>query len=181
MQHKVVSPSPLLSAVSTNEDCTHLVKLGGHVEVEDLGLASDLNGDEGVDLEVGKVKVDVNRVQPDEEVDQRLLDLSAVNVLKKARLDRLTVGELAADGDEKLNRLGVDITDFNSSLVGEEHDVAFSDRVDADVELRVGGVGKEWLDDEVSEGAGGLLDLVERNVGESTSRPWQSRERKVPT
>jgi hypothetical protein len=140
-------------------DVVHLIELGGHVEVEDLGLALDLNGDKGVDLEVGKVKVDVDRVQAGNEVNEGLLDLTTGDVLEEAGLDGLAVGQLASDGDEKLDSLGVDISNLDSSLVGEENDISLTNRVDADVELGVGRVGKEGLDDEGVESTGGLLDL----------------------
>lgn len=155
--YRVNEVSDLLSR--KERDVAHLVELGSHIEVEDLGLALDLNGDEGVDLEVGKVKVDVDRVETGDEVNEGLLDLTTGDVLEEAGLDRLAVGKLASDGDEELDSLGVDISDLDSSLVGEEDDISLTNGVNADVELGVGRVGKERLDDEGVKGSCGLLDL----------------------
>lgn len=142
---------------------THLIELSGHIEVEDLSLAIDFDRDERVDLEVSKVQVDVNRVQAGDEIDERLLDFTAVDVLQQTRLDCLAVGQFTANGNEELNGFGVDVADIDTSLVGEENEVAFANRVDANVEFRVGRVRQERLDDEFVEGAESLLDLESRN------------------
>jgi hypothetical protein len=153
----VTSDSPL----GTDDELGGLVKLGSHVEVRDLDLTVGvLDGDEGVDLEVGEVEVDVDGVKADDEVDESLETLSAGNLLEEGSLDLSAGRKLAADGNEEGERLGVDVSDVHTSLVGEEDDVALADRVDADVVLGVGRVRAEGLDDEVVEGTGGLLDLL---------------------
>lgn len=157
-------------------NATHLVELGSHVEVEDLGLAGDLDRDERVDLKVRKVEVDVDAVQAREEVDERVLALLARDAGEQLLLDLVAARELAADGHEKGERLGVDVADVDSTLVGEEEHVAVADRVDADVELGVRRVREERLDDEVRERALGRLDLQSRSwsvagkVGEAGSK-----------
>lgn len=105
------------------------------------------------------MKVDVDRVEAGNEVNEGLLDLTTSDILEEAGLDGLAVGKLASNGDEELDSLGVDISDLDSSLVGEEDDISLTNGVDADVELGVGRVGKERLDDEGVESTGGLLDL----------------------
>ena len=74
-------------------------------------------------------------------------------------LFRSAVRKLATDGDEERERLGVHVADLDSSLVREEDHVTLTDRVDADVELGIGRMGEERLDDEVGESARSLLDL----------------------
>jgi predicted trehalose synthase len=106
------------------------------------------------------VEVDVDGVKADDEVDESLETLSAGNLLEEGSLDLSAGRKLAADGNEEGERLGVDVSDVHTSLVGEEDDVALADRVDADVVLGVGRVRAEGLDDEVVEGTGGLLDLL---------------------
>lgn len=105
------------------------------------------------------MQVDVNGVQASDKVDKGLLDLATLNVLEQASLNGLAVWQLAADRDEQLNSLGIDVSNINSSFVSEENDVAFTNRVDADVELGLGRVRQERLDDEGVEGANSLLDL----------------------
>lgn len=89
---------------------------------------------------------DVSRVHADKEVDKDVLLLGR-DVLEEDLLDGLTVWEIGADWDEELQGLRVDIADVDTTLMGEEDVVAFTDGVDADVELGVGGVGQERLDD----------------------------------
>lgn len=105
------------------------------------------------------MELDVDAVEANEEVDEGLLALLARNAGEKGRLDLFARGELSADGDEKGERLGVDVSNFDSSLVGEEDVVPLADRVDTDVELGPVRVGEEGLDDEVVQGSLGLLDL----------------------
>lgn len=51
-----------------------LVELGGHIEVADLRLLPiDTIEDEGVDLEVSEVEVDVDAVETGEEVQEGVL------------------------------------------------------------------------------------------------------------
>jgi hypothetical protein len=74
-------------------------------------------------------------------------------------------------GLTKLHGLGVDISDIDTSLVGEEDLVSVPHRVDANVVFGVLRMRKERLDDEVVEGTGGLLDLSSQ-----TKRKRQGKE-----
>lgn len=105
------------------------------------------------------MEVDVDGVQADDKVDEGVEALGTRHVAQELRLDLVARGELAADGDEERERLGVDVADVDTALVGEEDHVALADRVDADVVLRVGRVRAEGLDDKVGQGARRLLDL----------------------
>jgi len=140
---------------------THLIKFGGHIEVEDVGLSSRsvLDSYERVDFEVSEMKVDVNRVQSDDEVDESFESFSSGNVLEELRLDLFTSREFSSNGNEKGESLGVDISDFYTSFVSEKDNVSLTDRVDADVVFRVGRMGAERFDDESVESSGSLLDL----------------------
>lgn len=71
-----------------------LVELGGHIQVAYLWFAAldSIENDEGVDLEVGKVKVNVDTVEADEKVDEGLL-LFGRDVGEKGRCDGITRGE----------------------------------------------------------------------------------------
>jgi hypothetical protein len=67
--------------------CTHLIKLSSHVKVMDgrLTTIDTIQADERVDFEVSEVKVSVNAVEADEEVNEGLLlglgDVSQEGVL----------------------------------------------------------------------------------------------------
>jgi len=143
-----------------------LIELGSHIEVEDVGLSGRrvLDSDERVDLEVGEVKVDVDRVETNDEVDKGFETFSSGNVLEEVGLDFLASREFSSDGNEKSESLGVDISDFYSSFVGEEDNVSLTNRVDADVVFRVGRVRAERFDDEGVESTGSLLDLWLRGL-----------------
>jgi hypothetical protein len=68
----------------------------------------------------------------------------------------------------ELESLGVNVSDVDSTLVGEEDLVTLSGRVDTDVVLGVGRVGEEGLDDEGVERSDSLLNLQNTMVeGES--------------
>lgn len=112
-------------------------------------LAVDaVQADQGVDLKVGEVKVDVDAVQADEEVDESLL-LGLGNMSQEAVLDLIARGELFADGQLEAESLCIDIANIDTTLVSEEDIVTFTVRVDADVELGIRRMGKERLDDKV--------------------------------
>lgn len=83
------------------------------------GFAIDgIEAHERVDFEVGKVKIDVYRVEADEEVDKSLLLLFGY-VSEKRSLDILAGREGLVDGNEQLERLSVYITDIDTTLVCE--------------------------------------------------------------
>lgn len=75
-----------------------LVELGRHVEVVNRGLTAvdTVKTDERVDLEVGKVEVDIDGVETNEEIDKSGLFLGG-NMLQKMG------GELVARGERLAN------------------------------------------------------------------------------
>jgi hypothetical protein len=78
-------------------------------------------------------QVDIDIVKADQEVEKALLN-GGRNVLQQVGLDLLARRQLAADGHEELERLGVDIADVDAALMGEENVVSLAGRVDADIE-----------------------------------------------
>ncbi len=83
------------------------------------GFAIDgIEAHERVDFEIGKVEIDVYRIEADEEVDQSVLLLFGY-VSEKSSLDFLASGEGLVDGNEQLEGLGVYITDIDTTLVSE--------------------------------------------------------------
>jgi hypothetical protein len=117
-----------------------------------------IEADERVDLKVGEVKIDIDTIKPDQEVDESVL-LGCWNVGEESILDFVARRELLVNGDEELESLGINIADFDTTLVREEDIVAFTCGVNADVKLSVRRMRKEWLDDEVIQGTGDGLDL----------------------
>lgn len=92
----------------------------------DGGRGSVLVGDdnERVDLEVGEVAVDVDGVQAADEIDEDVVDALG-DLAQQGRGDLLVGGVLLeVDGDEKLLSLSIDITNVNTTLVGEQDPVA---------------------------------------------------------
>lgn len=126
--------------------------------------------DERVDLEVCEVEVDVDAVKPDQEVDESVL-LGCWHLSEESALDLVTRRELLVDGDEELESLGVDIANFDTTFVSEEDVVAFACGVDANVELRIGRMRKERLDDEVVDSSSDSLNLnIQRSANDR--RRW---------
>lgn len=113
---------------------------------------------ERVDFEVGKVEINVYRVEANEEVDKGVLLLFGY-VSEKSSFDFLARRERLVDGNTELESLGVYITDVDTTLVSEEDIVAFSSRVDANIEFGVGRVGQEGFDNKRSEGTLDGLNL----------------------
>lgn len=119
-----------------------LVELGRHIEVVDRGLAAidGIEADQGVDLEISEMEVDIDGVKADEEVHEGLL-LGGGNVLEQGRRELLARREWLADRNVELECLGVNIADVDTTFVGEEDGVTLTLGVDADVILGVGRVG----------------------------------------
>jgi len=142
-----------------------------------LATIDSIKADQGVDLEVGKVEIYVDRVQTDEEVDEGVL-LFGGDVGEERRCDGGARGERRIDGDVELESFSIDIADVYTTFVREEDRVAFASRVNANVVLRVGRVRKERLDDEVVEGTSDSLNLgKERKKSRLVegNNAWQSR------
>lgn len=138
-----------------------MIELGRHVEVVNGRLLSGAGGieaDEGVNLEVCEVEVNVDGVKANEEVDEGFL-LGLRYVLEES-IGNLGAGrEGCADVDAESQRLGVDVTNVNTTFMGEENSVTLALRVDADIVLGVGRVGKEGLENEVVQSSGNGLNL----------------------
>lgn len=139
-------------AQGINRSITNLVELSGHVEIVDgWGLATDaIEADERVDLEIGKVEIDIDRVEADEEIDKGIL-LGFSDMNEDGLLDLVARWELSTDGDGKSECLCVDIANIDTTFVGEKDLVTLTSRIDADVEFSVGRMWKEGLDDECVE------------------------------
>lgn len=81
---------------------------------------------------------------------------------------------LLSDRDQELQGLGINVSDFNTSLatrqhfsvteqkdlLGKEDPITFTGRVDTDVVLGIGGMRAEWLNDKSVEGTSGALNLL---------------------
>jgi len=115
-----------------------LIEFGGHVEIVDGGGSTidTIETDQGVDLEVGEVEVDVDGVKADEEVDEDFLLLSGY-VFEKGLSPDVTRGELSGDADIKPKGFSVDIADVDATLVSEEDRITLTIGVDAHVEFGV--------------------------------------------
>lgn len=86
-----------------------------------IGVGDD---NEGVDLEVGEVAVNVDGVEAADEVDEDVVDTLG-DLAQQSRGNLLVGGVLReVNGDEKLLSLLVDITNIDTTLVGEEDPVA---------------------------------------------------------
>lgn len=110
----------------TTLELSGLVNLGGKIEEVDIGGGNLLVGDndEGVDLEVGELAVNVDGVKAGNEVNKDVVDTRR-NLAEKALGDLLVAGVLLeVDGDQKLLSLSVNITDLDTTLVVEENPVA---------------------------------------------------------
>lgn len=94
-----------------------------------------IEADQRVDLEIGEMKIYVDRVQPDEEIDERFLLLGVFDVDEEGRGDGGARGESRTDGDGKDEGFGIDVADFDTTFVGEEDGVTFAGRGDANIEF----------------------------------------------
>ena len=148
VNRQITSNSPL---GSTNALC-RLIELGGHIKVRDLWLSTILRvkNDEGVDLEVRKVQVNVDAVQANEEINEGVFFLRW-DVGQKGGRDDVACGEWLNYGKVEYERLCVDVANVYATFVGEEDGVAFTTGCDADVVFGVGWMGKERLNDKVIE------------------------------
>lgn len=116
------------SPLDTALELSGLVELSSQVEEVNLsrGGISVGDDDERVDLEVGELAVDVDSIQAGNEVDEDVVD-TLRNLLQKSG-GNLVVGRVLAkvNWDEQLLGLSIDITDIDTTLVGEEDPVALS-------------------------------------------------------
>ena len=138
----------------------YLIKFSSHVQELDLWrlAINGIQADERVDLEVSKVQVGVDVVKGDEKVDEGFV-LCGWDVLEQCACNGRTRRQLATDGDEQLEGFSIDIANFDTTFMREEDDIAFTDRVDANVELGVGRMRLERLYDKGVDGASDAVDL----------------------
>jgi hypothetical protein len=114
------------SPLGTTLEIGSLVQLGSKIEEVDSGGGLVLVGDDnkGVDLKVGELAVDVDGIKSGDEVDKDVVDTLG-NLLEESSGNLLVGGVLSeVDGDQELLSLGVNITDINTTLVGEEDPIA---------------------------------------------------------
>ena len=107
-----------------------------------------IENNEGVDLEVCKMQIDVNTVETDEEVNEGLLLLGG-DVGEKGRGDGFAGGEGFVDGDIEDKGFSVDVTDINTTFVRKKNRISFTLGVDTDVVFGVRRMGLEGFDDKV--------------------------------
>lgn len=122
------------------------------------------------------MEVDVDGVESNQEVTKGFL-LGFRDVLQQGRDDGLPRWELRdwsatrllrygnstyrlVNSDQELHRLGIDISNFNTTFVGEEDPVTFTGRVDADIVFGFLRMGQEWFEDEGVQGTGNLFHLT---------------------
>ena len=92
--------------------------------------------DQGVDLEVSEVEVDINGVETDEEVDENFFLLFGY-MFQKGLSPDVTRWEGSGNADIKPKGFGVDIANVDTTLVSEEDRIALTVGVDADVEFGI--------------------------------------------
>jgi hypothetical protein len=83
-----------------------------------LTAIDTIEADKGVDLEVGKVEVNIDRVKADEEVNESV-PLFGRNVLKKSGSELFARWERLADENVEFKRFGIDITNIDTTFMGE--------------------------------------------------------------
>jgi hypothetical protein len=117
--------------------------------VDGRWLAIDaIQADERIDFEIGKVEVDVDRIETNEEVDQRVLFLHW-DVSEKSGFDLLAAWEGLIDGDRKREGLCIDISNINTAFMSKQDVIALAGGVYANVVFRIRRMRQEWLYDEV--------------------------------
>ena len=133
----------------------YLIKFSRHVQVMDgwSFAVNAIQADKRIDLEVREMKVDVDAVQPNQEVHKGLL-LGRRNGLEECGLDYIPGWEVLVNRNLELESLGVDVANVHSSFVSEEDVVPITIGVDADVEFVGGRVREERFDDEGIKGPG---------------------------
>lgn len=156
-----------------------LVELSSQVEEMDFGRGafSVRDNDKRVDFKIGKLAIDVDGVEAGDEVHEDIVDTLG-DVFQESRGNLLVGGViLQVNGDKELLSFGVDITDVDTTLVGEENPIALNSLafsffllsrdqctylahgVDVDIVFGVLGMGDEGLDEELTKDTGDSLNL----------------------
>lgn len=111
--------------LGTALELSSLVELGSQIEEVNISRGGISVGDDNqrVDLEVGELAVDVDGVEAGDEVNEDVVNTLG-HLAQESSSDLLVGGVLLeVDGDEKLLSLGVDITNVDTTLVGEKDPV----------------------------------------------------------
>lgn len=119
------------SPLGTTLELGSLVELGGQIQEVDLGGGgiSIGNDNQRVDLEVGELAVNVDGVQARDEVNQDIVDTLG-DFAQQGRSNLLVGGVLLeVDGNQELLSLSIDITDIDTTLVGEKDPVTLKLRI----------------------------------------------------
>jgi hypothetical protein len=129
---------------------------------------SRISNDQRVDFKVSEVEINVDRVQAGNEVNQDIT-LEFWNILEKSLLDNISSGEGVIDLDEKLHGLSVNITNFDTTFVGEENVIAFTFTVNTDIVFSVGRMRNKGLNQEGLDETSSLFNLLRKP--NSVSKP----------
>ena len=115
-----------------------LIEFGGHIKIVDgrRSTVDTIETDQGVDLEVSEVEVDVDGVETNEEVHEYFL-LIFGHVFEKGLSPDVARGERSGNADVEPKGFRVDVTNVDTTLVSEEDRITLTVRVDAHVELGV--------------------------------------------
>lgn len=97
-----------------------------------LSTVNCIEADQGVNFKVGKVKIDIDGVEADQEVDKGLALFSG-DKFQEGGCNSSAIGEWRVDWNLQDESLGINITDVYTTFVGEEDVVALAGGVDADV------------------------------------------------
>jgi hypothetical protein len=104
----------------------------------DSGLTAidTVEADKRIDLEVGKVEVNIDGVKADEEVDESI-PLFGRNVLEKSGSELLARRERLVDENVELKCFGIDITNIDTTFMGEKDRITLALGCNADIILRI--------------------------------------------
>ncbi len=105
-----------------------------------LSAVDCIEADQGVDFKVGKVKIDINGVEADQEVYKGLAFFGR-NKFQEGGCNSGAIGEWCVDRDLQDESLSINIADVYTTFVGEKDVVALACRVNADI---VFGVRRVW-------------------------------------
>lgn len=140
---------------------------------------SIVQNNEGVDFKVCKVELYVDGVKPGDEVSERFLALAGLVRSEECLLDLITCGEWVRcgwkGGNVEAKGVSIDIANVDTTSGREEDGITCTSRCDADVGLCVLWVWKEWLHDEVVEGAYDCFDLNGERDQRSYSQGYDMR------
>jgi hypothetical protein len=90
------------------------------------GFISVRDDDQGVDLEIGELAVNVDGVQAGDEIDEDIVNTFG-DLFEECGGEFFVGGEfLQVDGDEDLHSFGINVADIDTALVCEENPIALS-------------------------------------------------------